>query len=97
MSSVEVQGDTLDAMFVLSLIMYLLFSADRSSHYMRLFIRSLQLSVYLPLFNLLLQANFINFFNIVRPLLQFELFDIKLFEDMSSETFIDEAETGNFI
>ena len=67
-------------MFVLvfSIAIFFLMYLDKSSYYMVMMLRSLQLIVHVPLTNIMLQGYVINQLKIILPLLQFDILESTL-------------------
>ena len=57
---------------IAGILMFLFVQSDKSAHFMKLFMRSIQLTTHTPLLKVLLQGNLIHFMNTQRPMLQFD-------------------------
>lgn len=51
---------------------------DQSGHYLVLMIRTMQLTTNFPLFKVQLQGNLIQFLNVLKPMVEFDLLEVIL-------------------
>ena len=62
-------------LFALSILIHFLAKFDNSARVMFILIRALQLVIHMALISVIFQANLMNFFEIIIPIVQFDFID----------------------